>query len=55
MRLTKELLLRLAARQAELRELVFSDELEVEGSRLDLLSFFSLLDAPAGDFPIVTP
>jgi alkyl sulfatase BDS1-like metallo-beta-lactamase superfamily hydrolase len=54
-RLTKELLLRLAARQAGLRELVFSDELEVEGSRLDLLSFFSLLDSPAGDFPIVTP
>jgi alkyl sulfatase BDS1-like metallo-beta-lactamase superfamily hydrolase len=53
--LTKEFLLRLATRQAGLRELVFSDELEVEGSRLDLLSFFSLLDAPAGDFPIVTP
>jgi alkyl sulfatase BDS1-like metallo-beta-lactamase superfamily hydrolase len=54
-RLTKEFLLRLATRQAGLRELIFSDELEVEGSRLDLLSFFSLLDAPAGDFAIVTP
>jgi alkyl sulfatase BDS1-like metallo-beta-lactamase superfamily hydrolase len=53
--LTKELWLRLATRQAGLRELVFSDDLEVSGSRLDLLRFFRLLDAPKGDFPIVTP
>jgi len=54
-RLTRELLLRLATGQAGLRELVFSDELAVEGSRLDLLSFFSLLDRPDPAFPIVTP
>ena len=54
-KLTRELLLRLATREAGLRELVFSDELAVEGSRLDLLRFLSLLDSPAGDFPIVTP
>jgi alkyl sulfatase BDS1-like metallo-beta-lactamase superfamily hydrolase len=54
-RLTRELWLRLATRQAGLRELVFSDDLQVEGSRLDLLSFFRLLDAPDGRFPIVTP
>jgi len=54
-RLTRELLLRLATGQAGLRELVFSDELAVEGSRLDLLSFLSLLDRPDPAFPIVTP
>jgi alkyl sulfatase BDS1-like metallo-beta-lactamase superfamily hydrolase len=35
--------------------MIFSDELAVEGSRLDLLSFFSLLERPDGAFPIVTP
>jgi alkyl sulfatase BDS1-like metallo-beta-lactamase superfamily hydrolase len=43
-RLTRELLLRLATGQAGLRELVFSDELA-----------FSLLDRPDPAFPIVTP
>jgi alkyl sulfatase BDS1-like metallo-beta-lactamase superfamily hydrolase len=54
-RLTREFLLRLATQQAGLRDLLFSDDLDVEGSRLDLLSFFSLLDQPDGSFPIVTP
>ena len=54
-RLTRDFLLRLATQQAGLRELLFSDELTVEGSRLDLLAFFSLLDRPDGTFPIVTP
>ena len=35
--------------------MLFSDDLAVEGSRLDLLAFFSLLDRPDGTFPIVTP
>ncbi len=55
LQLTRELWLRLATRQAGLRELIFSDELQVEGSRMALLGFFRLLDAPRGDFPIVTP
>jgi alkyl sulfatase BDS1-like metallo-beta-lactamase superfamily hydrolase len=54
-RLTREFLLRLVTQQAGLRDMLFSDELSVEGSRLDLLSFFSLLDQPDGSFPIVTP
>ena len=53
--LTRDLLVRLVTGQAGLRELVFSDELEVDGSRLELLGFLSLLDRPAGPFPIVTP
>jgi len=54
-RLTKEFLLRLAIGQAGLREMIFSDDLEVDGSRLALLGFFRLLDTPNAQFPIVTP
>ena len=32
-----------------------SDALDVEGSRLKLLSFLSLVDKPDGQFAIVTP
>ena len=54
-RLTRDLWLRLVTRQAGLRDLIFDDALSVEGSRLDLLGFFGLLDAPGGAFAIVTP
>jgi alkyl sulfatase BDS1-like metallo-beta-lactamase superfamily hydrolase len=54
-RLTHDFFLRLLIRQAGLRELIFSDEFDVDGSRLDLLSLFALLDQPDGRFPIVTP
>ena len=54
-RLTHELFLRLALRQLGLREVLFSDDLDVEGSRLELLRFFTLLEAPDPEFPIVTP
>jgi alkyl sulfatase BDS1-like metallo-beta-lactamase superfamily hydrolase len=54
-RLTRELLIRLGIGEAGLKDVVMSDALEVEGSRLKLLSFLSLLDRPDGLFPIVTP
>jgi len=54
-RLTREFLVRLLTGQAGLREMIFSDELNVDGSRMDLLSFFMLLDRPNPTFPIVTP
>jgi alkyl sulfatase BDS1-like metallo-beta-lactamase superfamily hydrolase len=55
-RLTRPFLVRLVTGQSGLRELVFSDELEVEGSRMALLSFLMLLERPSSDaFPIVTP
>jgi alkyl sulfatase BDS1-like metallo-beta-lactamase superfamily hydrolase len=54
-RVTKELLVRLVAGQAGVRELVFGDEMDIDGSRLDLLEFFGLLDAPDPSFGIVTP
>ena len=37
------------------RDLGFSDEISVEGSRTALLGFFGLLDAADGNFAIVTP
>jgi alkyl sulfatase BDS1-like metallo-beta-lactamase superfamily hydrolase len=54
-RLTRDLLVRLGIGEAGLKDVVMSDALQVEGSRLKLLSFMSLLDKPDGRFPIVTP
>lgn len=53
--LTKDLLARLAAGQVGLKEMIFSSDLDVDGSRLDLLGFFRLLDTPNGAFNVVTP
>jgi alkyl sulfatase BDS1-like metallo-beta-lactamase superfamily hydrolase len=53
--LTRDLLVRLGTGQAGLKDLVMSDDFRVEGSRLDLISFLSLVKAPDGQFPIVTP
>jgi alkyl sulfatase BDS1-like metallo-beta-lactamase superfamily hydrolase len=55
LRLTRDFLLRLSVGDAGLRETLLSDELEVDGSRVALVSFFSLLDRPGEAFPIVTP
>ncbi len=55
MRLTRDFWLRLVVGQAGLREMIFSDDLEVSGSRMTLLSFFNLMDNPQGTFNIVTP
>ena len=54
-RLTRELLVGLGSGQAGLKDLVMSDDLQVEGSRLKLLSFLSMIDRPDPTFAIVTP
>ena len=54
-RLTRDLLLRIVIGEAGVRDIVMSGDLEVEGSRLKLLSFLSMLDKPDGRFAIVTP
>lgn len=54
-RLTRDLLIALGSGQAGLKDLVTSDDLQVEGSRLKLLGFLLLLDRPDFDFPIATP
>ena len=53
--LTRELLVRLGIGDAGIKDIVLSDELKVEGSRLKLLSFLSMIDRPDGRFAIVTP
>ena len=52
---TYDLFIRMMIGQAGLKDMLFSDELEVEGSKIDLLRFFSLFDKPKGTFNIVTP
>jgi alkyl sulfatase BDS1-like metallo-beta-lactamase superfamily hydrolase len=52
---THELFLKMLTGKAGLKDTLFSDDLSIEGSRLDLLSFFRLLDKPTGTFAIVTP
>lgn len=55
LKLTHRLFLDILTGKAGLRDTLFSDDLEVEGSILDLLAFFSLFDKPEGRFNIVTP
>jgi len=55
LKITHELYLRMATGTAGLKDTLFSDDLTVEGSRLDLLQFFRLFDKPDGTFNIVTP
>jgi alkyl sulfatase BDS1-like metallo-beta-lactamase superfamily hydrolase len=54
-RVTRELLVRLFGGQVGARELAFSDQLDVDGSRMDLLACLRLLDPPNPTFSIVTP
>jgi len=53
--LTHDLFIKLLTQQAGINEVLFSDELELTGSKLDLLRFFSLLSMSEGGFNIVTP
>ena len=52
---TLDLYLRMSMGMAGLRETLFSDDLDVDGSRLALLGFMRLFDKPKGTFAIVTP
>jgi alkyl sulfatase BDS1-like metallo-beta-lactamase superfamily hydrolase len=55
LRITKDLFLRMLAGKAGVRDTLFGDDLTIEGSRLDLISFFRSFDKPDGTFNIVTP
>jgi len=55
LRLTHGMFLSMLTGQAGLKELLLSNQIELAGSRLELLKFFSLLDRPDGRFDIVTP
>lgn len=53
--ISHNLFLDMALGQVGIKELLFSDQLSVDGSKIDLLRFFALQDAPNGNFSIVTP
>jgi alkyl sulfatase BDS1-like metallo-beta-lactamase superfamily hydrolase len=36
-------------------DILFSDDISIEGSKLGLVKFFALLDTPEASFNIVTP
>jgi len=54
-KLTQDFWLRLVTGRAGVRDLVLSDEIDVDGNRADLLRFFALLEAPDPSFAIVRP
>ncbi|WP_404363246.1 alkyl/aryl-sulfatase [Marinobacter sp.] len=55
LRVTRPMFVDLLVGNAGLRELLFSDDISFEGSKLDLVGFFGMLDKSEGRFNIVTP
>ena len=55
LQITHELFIGMLVGQAGIRETLFSDDISIQGSRLDLLQFFAMLDPPDEVFNIVTP
>ncbi|HEX4918822.1 MAG TPA: alkyl sulfatase dimerization domain-containing protein [Limnobacter sp.] len=55
LKLTKPFFLNMLTGEAGAIELLFSDDTQIEGSRLQLGQFFGLLDKATGNFNIVTP
>ncbi len=55
MKMTHDFYLMMVTGKAGLKETLFSDDLDIDGSRLDLVGFFRLFDKPTGTFNIVTP
>ena len=55
MTITRALFLQLVTGRAGVKELLFSDDVDVDGSRAELLAFFGLIEPVDGNFAIVTP
>ncbi len=53
--ITHALFVKMLTGNAGIRDILLSDDVSVEGSKLDLLGFFTLLDRPNETFNIVTP
>ena len=53
--LPKELFLKVLIGQAGITDLLGDSGLTMTGSKLDLVSFFRMLEKPPAKFPIVTP
>ncbi len=52
--LTKPIFVKMIAGTAGVKDTLLSDELQVTGSKIDLVRFFGLIDKAAGVFPVVT-
>ena len=52
--LTKEIFVNMMAGTAGVKDTLLSDELKVDGSKIDLVRFFTLIDKAPGTFAIVT-
>jgi alkyl sulfatase BDS1-like metallo-beta-lactamase superfamily hydrolase len=55
LKLTRDIYLKMIMGNAGLNDTLLSDDLQVEGSRVDLVRFFALFHQPNGSFNIVTP
>ena len=52
--LTSQLFVKIIAGVAGVKDTIFSDELAISGSKIDLVRFFGLIDKAPATFPIVT-
>ena len=55
LKLTKPIFLKMMTGTAGVKDTLLSDDLTVEGSRIDLVRFFTLIVKAPGTFPIVAP
>ena len=55
LRVSKAIFVRMMAGTAGAKDTLLSDDLTVDGSTIDLVRFFSLIDKAPGTFAIVTP
>ncbi|MFT5575346.1 MAG: alkyl sulfatase BDS1-like metallo-beta-lactamase superfamily hydrolase [Bermanella sp.] len=55
LKINHELFLDMALGSASIKDLIFSDQLSIDGSKIDLARFFALQDKPEGAFEIVRP
>ena len=52
--LTKPIFIKMMAGTAGVKDTLLSDDLKIDGSKIDLVRFFSLIDKAPGTFQIVT-
>ncbi len=53
--ITHDLFIKVSIGKAGIKDMILSDDLKIEGSKLDLIRFFMLFEKPKGIFNIVTP
>ena len=52
--LTKDIFVKMIAGTAGIKDTLLSDDLKIDGSKIDLVRFFGLIEKAPGTFPIVT-